>query len=200
MLSAHKLGFNINNVEIFSDFSFQLTSSTITYLQGSNGSGKTSLLRMIAGIQKPSSGKITYGKKAIDVDLLAKPYCLYIGHNIALKNELSVLENMQFWARFYDSIETVDAAIYYFNLGNILHKKCHELSAGNKQKLALTRLLTCKSDLWLLDEVDQNLDHSNKNILDNLIKTKANSGGLVILTTHETPRIKNANSINMNTL
>ncbi len=198
MLTVNKIAFSTQYGDVFSNIAISFLPSSITYLSGPNGSGKTSFLRMIAGIQKPSSGEILYSKSQLPLENLTKPYCLYIGHNNAIKPEMSVIENILIWAKLYDCTEAVEAAIHFFNLNSMAYKKCYELSAGNKQKVALSRLLTCRSNIWLLDEADNNLDKENKNLLDKLIISKADSGGIILLTTHDDkPRIKSALHMNM---
>ena len=197
MLSTNQLGLSIDNNVVFSDISVTFLPSSITYIMGPNGSGKTSFLRMLGGIQKPSTGIVTMGKKPIKAEALTKPYCLYVGHQNAVKMELTVLENIILWSKFYNSPETVAAALYFFKLNDRADRKCYELSAGNKQKVALSRLLACNSNIWLLDEVDQSLDQENRELLDRLIISKADSGGIILMTTHENPRIKSATIINM---
>lgn len=197
MLTLNQINLSINGNDVFSDISMTFLPTSITYLTGPNGSGKTSLLRMLAGIQKPSSGKITFGKEAIAQKNMPRPYCVYIGHQAGIKPELSVIDNIINWSRFYNSPETVSAALHFFNLTEYANHKCYELSAGNRQKVVLTRLLACNSRLWLLDEVDQNLDKQNQDLLDRLIISKADNGGIVIMTTHETPRIKSAKIMSM---
>lgn len=197
MLTSNKISLSINNNVVFSDISMTFLPSSITYITGPNGSGKTSLLRMLAGIQKPSSGHISFGKKAISQELIPKPYCLYVGHHNAVKTELTVLENLIFWSKFYNSTAAIGAALHFFKLADQANRKCYELSAGNKQKVALSRLLACNSNLWLLDEVDQSLDQENRDLLDKMIISKADVGGMVIMTTHEQPRIKSATTLNM---
>ena len=192
MISLHSVSFALENKELFSNLSMTLLPSSIVYLKGQNGSGKTSLMRMLAGIQKPSKGMITVGKEDQDIALLPKPYCTYIGHKTGVKQELSVLENIEIWAKAYNSAELINAAIVYFNLDEIIHKKCYELSAGNQKKVALARLIACQSRLWLLDEVDTNLDKKNQQLLLNLIVTHADSGGIIFLTSHNEPEIKSA--------
>lgn len=197
MLTANKISLRTDEDVIFANISVTFLPTSITYLMGLNGSGKTSLLRILANIQKPTSGEVLFSKKQHDISLSFKPYCLYIGHQSAIKGELTVLENVKHWAKLYDSYEAVEAALHFFNLQGIADKKCYELSAGNKQKVALSRLLACNANLWLLDEIDQNLDKNNQDLLDKLIMAKADSGGVIIQTTHHTPRIKSAAILNM---
>ncbi len=197
MLSLQSLGFKAQDQAIFKNISLTLLPSSILYLQGSNGSGKTSLLRMLAGIQKPTNGMITYGKESTPIAKFDKPYCTYLGHKTGLKQELSVIDNLTYWAQIYNSVELIDAAIIYFQLQEYSHKKCYELSAGNQKKVALARLITCQSKLWLLDEIDTNLDEANKKLLLNLIVSQANNGGIVIISSHNKPDIKTAISIKL---
>lgn len=197
MLTSNQITLSINNNVVFSNISLTFLPSSITYITGPNGSGKTSLLRMFAGIQKPSGGYLSFGKKAVMQKSIPKPYCVYIGHHNALKLELTVLENLLPWAGFYNSQQAIAAALHFFKLTEQVNRKCYELSAGNKQKVALARLLVCHSKLWLLDEVDQSLDQQNRELLDQMIISKADTGGIIIMTTHEKPRIKTATILNM---
>ncbi len=190
MLSLHSLEFILEGKTLFKDISMNFLPSSIVYLKGKNGSGKTSLIRMLAGIQTPTQGKITFEKELLSILNLKKPYCTYIGHQLGLKLELTVLKNLKFWSKIYNSEKHIDEAIVYFNLQNIINKKCYELSAGNKKKTALARLISCQSRLWLLDEVDSNLDDAHKDLLLNLIVSHADNGGIVFITSHNQAKIK----------
>lgn len=195
MLSFEQLTLNIGKRNLFSDISITFLPSSIVYLAGPNGCGKTSLLRIMANIQNPTNGKIFY--KGIEYGDLQTPYCNYIGHNTGLKGQITVLEYLTFWSKIYNSLETLEPAIYYFKLQNILYEKCYKLSAGNQKKIALAKLMSCQTNLWLLDEVDSNLDQENKDLLYNLIISKANNGGIIILTSHSPNNIKSAQIINL---
>ena len=92
----------------------------------------------------------------------------------------------------------VDAAIVYFELQDILSTRCLELSAGTQKKVALARLIACQSKLWLLDEIDSNLDEEAKKKLMHLIISHANNGGIVFLASHNEPEIKTAQIIDLN--
>jgi heme exporter protein A len=197
MLSLHSLSFILENKTFYQNISMTILPSSIVYIQGKNGSGKTSFLRMLAGIQLPSTGKITFSKNSLPITQLNKPYCTYIGHHFGIKLELTILENIEFWAKIYDSEQLVNAAIIYFSLQDLVNTKCYELSAGNQKKVALARLLACRSKLWLLDEVDSNLDSINKQLLLNLIISHADNGGIVFITSHHPPEIKSAQILNI---
>jgi len=190
MLLLHQLNFNIEQRNLFDNLSITFLPSAITYIKGANGCGKSSLLRMISGIMQPSRGNIFY--KNLNINNTPKPYCNYIGHNLGLKLEMTVFENLKFWSEIYNSTETLQAAVHYFKLHDLLDEKCYSLSSGLQKVVALARLIACQSDLWLLDEVETNLSKENKDLLNNLIVMKANSGGIVLLSSHTENYIKSA--------
>ncbi len=192
MLSLSSVCINTSESELIKNFSITFLPSSIVYFRGKNGCGKTSLLRAIAGIKGISSGQITFGKNNIILEDLVKPYCVYIGHKTGVKTELTVIENIEFWAKTYNSPELVSAAIFYFKLEDYIHTKCYALSAGQKQRVALAKLLACFSPIWLLDEVENNLDTNSRELLNNLIISKANNGGIIIASSHTEPLIKSA--------
>jgi heme exporter protein A len=196
MLSLNQLTYTINDRILFNNISITFLPSSIVYLNGANGCGKTSLLRMIAGIQRPTSGHISYKYNSF-LEESNKPYCTYIGHNLGLKLQLTVFENLKFWSEIYNSLEVLEASIHYFQLQNILDTKCYELSSGNQKKVALSRLLSCQSDLWLLDEVESNLDQKNRDLLNNLIIAKANNNGIILISSHEKALVKSAQFMNI---
>ncbi len=197
MISLNNLGLTISGKVIFEGISFTALPSAIIHVTGKNGSGKTSLLKMIAQIQRQSKGSITHSKDAHDISSLQKPYCTYIGHNLAIKQEFSVMENMLFWARLYNAEMLIMAAVKYFSLENLLEKKCYELSAGNQKKVALSRLILCPAKLWLLDEIDVNLDENNKKLLTNLMVTHADNGGIIFSASHNKPQVKKVVKLNL---
>lgn len=192
MLSLSSVCINTNESELIKNLSITFLPSAIAYFRGKNGCGKTSLLRAIAGIKEVSSGQITFGKNNTPIEELPKPYCIYIGHKTGVKPELTVIENIEFWAKTYNSPELVSAAIFYFQLEEYIHTKCYALSAGQQQKVALAKLLACSSQVWLLDEVENNLDSSSRQLLTNLLISKANNGGIIIASSHTETLIKSA--------
>lgn len=197
MLSLQNLALINQEKVIFSELSVTLLPGVIIILRGDNGSGKTSLLKMIAGVQNPSKGSILYGKNYSPISSSALPYCTYIGHKKGFKAELTILENLIFVARLYKAAELVEAAIHYFDLKELLGKNYYQLSAGNQQKVALARLILCPSKLWLLDEVETNLDQANRDKLKNLISIQAKNGGIIINTSHNQNWLEASTVINM---
>ncbi len=183
MLSLENLSLELQNTTLFSKLSLTLMPGSITHLKGANGAGKTTLLRALAGILTPITGRISWNGFAIQN--IKKPYANYIGHNFAIKPELTVVENIHRAAELYSSVERVQAAIYYFGLSDNENSKCFSLSAGNQKKAALCRLLACSAKLWLLDEAEANLDEDSKQLLANAVYSQAGSGGIIIFTSHQ---------------
>lgn len=196
IVTAEDLSFKIDNKTIFTNLGISLFPGSITHLKGANGSGKSSLLKILCGLQQPSSGSVKLGKR-YNIEDCPKPFANYIGHNIGVKDDLTVLENIEIFARLYESEITIPSALHYFSLMDVMNEKAYSLSAGNRQKIALARLLCCHAGLWLLDEVDSHLDEKNKVLLHNVIATKANNGGVIILTSHQKLKFKNIIGLNI---
>mgnify|MGYP005728008911 CR=1 FL=1 len=110
---------------------------------------------------------------------------LYIGHQNALKPELTVRSNILFWCNLYDTRELVDTALHYFGLEPFSDIPCGELSAGWQRKVALTRLITVPSAIWLLDEPMTHLDEEGEAQVKALITGKCGNGGIVLMSTHD---------------
>lgn len=189
-LTCENLHLEAQGEIVFSRLSFSSTAGTILYIRGSNGSGKSSLLRIIAGIQLAEIGDIKINN--VNINQLQKSYISYIGHELGINLMLSVKDNLLFWAKLYDAYEGLDATIFYFGLQELLESRAYDLSAGNRKKLALARLFLANRKIWLLDEIDNNLDESNKLVLYNAIISKASMGGIVIIASHSKEFTKNA--------
>lgn len=164
----------VENVPHLKNFGFCLYPGAIMYIYGENGSGKTMLLRHIS-------------RQNSDI--------LYISHNLGIDENFSVREDIYFWAKIYNSLETADAAIAFWGLDPEI--KIKNLSEGNKKKVALARLLACDSYIWLLDEVEVNLDKDAQKKLSSLLSIKADNGGIIIVTSHFKPLVYNALFLNL---
>ena len=195
MLSIENLKLSSYGKELVKSISVSLFSGSITYIKGLNGCGKTTLLQTLAGLKAIKSGKILLYD--LELNNFYKPYCLYIGHNLGLENEMKVIDQIDFWASSYNSPEMIHAALQFWDLGEILDTKISNLSAGNRKKVALSKLTCCHSDLWLLDEVETNLDENNIKFLHHAIITKAQAGGIVLLSSHYDTKIKNSQILYM---
>ena len=178
MIFLNNLSYNISNYNLFKNISLTILPGALVQIFGSNGSGKTTLLRMIAGIQKPQSGSIIIENHNGNSNIS------YIGHNLGIKDDITVSEQLEFWAGIYGAKILMASAIRYCRLEDYLDSYCYKLSAGNRQKLAITKLILSNAMIWVLDEIDSALDEENSSLLKNLLITKANSGGIVIYSSH----------------
>ena len=179
MLSISELSFERYFERVFEPVSFDLTGGSLMLITGSNGCGKTTLLRVLAGLLDPSEGKIN-----------SSEHPLYAGHNPAIKDDLSVEENIRFWMRFMGTRkqelgpELLQQVIDEIGLTPVAKQEGRTLSAGQRKRCSLARLLFCDEALWLLDEPYSNLDPEGIEMLDRILKEHLNGGGSCIMTTH----------------
>lgn len=169
--------------EVFAGLDFEATSSEAVAVVGRNGSGKTSLLRLIAGLLIPAGGTIALAGG--DAELTLPEQCHYLGHRDALKPALSVAENLSFWADFMGG-ERFDAAesLATVGLDHATHLPAAFLSAGQRRRLSLARLLTVRRPVWLLDEPTTALDVAGQDMFGGLMRDHLGRGGLIIAATH----------------
>ena len=179
---------------VFKDLSFELVAGELAELRGPNGAGKSSLLRLLAGLNTTSSGSLSLEGGAIDTTLGEQSH--YIGHAEAIKPALTVRENLVFWQKFLGGGENPNS-FSAFNLKALADDQALLLSAGQKRRLALTRLVMTHRPVWLLDEPTVGLDVASLVILQNHIRDHLKTGGLVIAATHAELGIKSARNIQL---
>jgi heme exporter protein A len=169
--------------EVFSGLDFEAASGEAVAVVGRNGSGKTSLLRLIAGLLIPAGGTIVLDGG--DADMTLPEQCHYLGHRDALKPALSVAENLSFWADFLGG-ERFDAAesLATVGLDHAAHLPAAFLSAGQRRRLSLARLLTVRRPVWLLDEPTTALDVAGQDMFGGLMREHLTRGGMIIAATH----------------
>ena len=172
---------------LFRDLSFRVAAGQVLSLEGPNGSGKTSLLRLIAGFIAPASGSVTLatGDATISEAEERGRHIGWLGHHDAAKPQLSPREVLAFFTRLYGNTGDVDAALASVGLASIAGLPCQYLSAGQKKRLALARLRLCGRAVWLLDEPLAALDADGKARAADLIASHARNGGIAIAATHE---------------
>lgn len=186
MLIANNLSLIKDNKKIFSQLGFCLSVGSCLILKGGNGSGKTSLLKILAGINKPSSGDVLWGEEKIeDLGTDFGGDSEFLGHNNFLKKELSVLDNLEFYSSLNGSKEALSSGLAFFGITDLVDKKVKNLSAGQQKKVLLSKLLSCPATVWFLDEPSINLDKEAKQKLHGLIKTRVKEDGLVVMSTHD---------------
>lgn len=168
---------------LFRELSFRVEAGRVLCIEGANGAGKTSLLRMIAGFLAPASGAIRIGDIE-DVDERGKQVA-WLGHHDAVKPQMSVREALSFFAQLYRSESNVEDAMEAVGLTRLADLPGQYLSAGQKKRVALARLKLCGRPLWLMDEPLASLDTAGKKIAADLITAHCVGGGIAIVATHE---------------
>ena len=174
-----------NEQVLFSELNFSLLPGNILFLQGENGSGKTSLLRILCGFRLADEGEISWGEKLISAVPEYFQNISYIGHKNGIKDELTVEENLDLMRSLASAsaikTETVLKQIGLFKRADVITR---QLSAGQKRKLALARLMMSNNSFWILDEPFTSLDQLSVEFFESLIKQHINRGGMLILTSH----------------
>ena len=178
---AAERGFRV----LFTGLAFALDPGGVLLLSGPNGSGKTTLLRLLAGFARPLAGEILWQDEPIDRDLEAhRQRVAYVGHLAGIKPSLTPREQLGFEARVREG--SVEAAIERLRLGSFADLPIALLSAGQRRRTALARLLLGDAPLWLLDEPTTSLDAEGEAALWGLAREHLGGGGLVVLASHGT--------------
>jgi len=166
-------------IPLIQSFSVNLVPHDCCMLTGPNGSGKTTLLRTIAGLLKPSEGKVD-----LNTDSESKPMIAYHGHQDALTEQMTVIENLIFYQKLYksDSVQ-MDSLIQKFAI-DYLNQPVSQLSAGQKKRASLCCQFLAKASLWIFDEPATNLDQNSINVLTQEIERLKDRGAIVLIATH----------------
>ncbi|WP_417587551.1 heme ABC exporter ATP-binding protein CcmA [Pararhodobacter oceanensis] len=160
-------------IPLLEGVSFTLNTGEALVLRGPNGCGKTTLLRAIAGLQPALQGQITCAPDQI----------AYAAHADGIKATLTVAENLQFWAAIHGH-RGIDAALQALNLADLADRPAQNLSAGQKRRLGLARLLVTKRWLWVLDEPTVSLDTASVSLFAEVIRAHLTQGGAALIATH----------------
>jgi heme exporter protein A len=181
---------------VLKGLSFVLAAGQSLILLGPNGAGKTTLIRTLAGLIPPAKGQLRLKDGSPEQSLGEQ--CHYVGHLNALKANLSVAENTHFWERFFggNGLRT-EAALAAFGLSSLNEIPVGYLSAGQKRRLCLARLLLAERPIWLLDEPAAALDEAAQAALRNAVAARLASGGLVIAATHQPLGWPNAHELRL---
>jgi heme exporter protein A len=172
---------------VFEDISFRLEAGAALVLTGRNGSGKTTLLRLVAGLAPRAAGDVLWKGEDALADLPSHALRLaYLGHQDALKLGLTSAENLALWVRGerQHRVAVIKAALVAVGLSELAHLPARMLSAGQRRRVAIARLLVADAPLWLLDEPTTSLDVASVAQLGTLAATHRAAGGLVIAATH----------------
>ena len=188
-LSVNQLQCSRGDICLFEGLSFELSSGQLIWLEGRNGSGKTTLLRSLCGLFLPDAGTVKWNGELTrsNTDTFYKDL-FYLGHQNALKLDLNPIENLQILSRLAGeavSEEQADVALSRFGLAGYEETPVRKLSQGQQRRVALSRLLLSQAPLWILDEPFVALDAAAVELLQSVIVTKVEQGGMTILTTHQ---------------
>jgi heme exporter protein A len=172
---------------VFRDVGFSVRAGEALSLEGANGSGKTSLLRMVAGFLSPAVGAIRLRAKDAEISDADERgrYVGWLGHHDAAKPQLTARETLSFFTQLYRGGDALDAALEEAGLARAADLPCQFLSVGQRKRLSLARLKLCERPLWLLDEPLAALDADGKSFAASLITAHCASGGIALIATHE---------------
>jgi len=181
---------SLNNIEcergeriIFSGLSLTITAGSLLHIAGKNGTGKTTLLKIIAGSSNLFTGKLTFHDNV-------RPSSVFIGHQPGIKMALSPMNNLKWWQTLYGRYykKQCEATLCELDLKDQLEVLCSHLSAGQRQRVALAKLWLTNAQLWLLDEPFSALDvYITDLLVDKILSHLQQEGGTVIMTTHHVP-------------
>lgn len=172
-LKVEYLSASRGGLRTFEGVNFTLKAGEALRLVGPNGSGKTTLLRTLAGLQPADSGMIEADPETL----------LYAGHLDGVKSTLSVAENLAFWARLYGT-GGIETALRTFQLDAFAARPARNLSAGQKRRLGLARLLVADRPVWLLDEPTVSLDTATVALFGGVVRAHIDAGGSALIATH----------------
>ena len=172
--------------ELFSNISFELNSGEILKISGANGSGKTSLLKILAGLNSAESGRLSINYNKVG-SYEYQSDIFYLGHLPALSPELHCIENLDYLTQLnnINSNQALDEALINIGLNNFENEYAANLSAGQKRRVVLSALFITQAKVWLLDEPFTALDTDGINVIETQITKHCNDGGICVLTTHQ---------------
>ena len=172
---------------VFADLAFSLGNGGALVLRGANGSGKTTLLRLMAGLSVPTAGQLAWnGTDAFDDPDAHGARTRFVGHLDGLKPSMTAAENLAFAAQLWGdgTAARVGAALDAFGLGRLAELPVRVLSAGQRHRLALARLMAVPAPLWLLDEPGNALDDDSQRALARVIADHRARGGMIVVAAH----------------
>jgi heme exporter protein A len=182
--------------EVFADLNFSVSGGQALVVTGRNGAGKSSLLRMIAGLVHLAGGRLALEGGEPDASIAEQAH--YVGHHDAVKPSLTVGENLQFWARYLGGAERpIGSALAAVDLAPLANLPAAYLSAGQRRRLSIARLVAVPRPLWLLDEPTSALDVPSQNRLADLMRDHLAGGGMIVAAAHGPIGLERARELKM---
>ena len=178
---------------LFQDLNLQVHPGEACQIQGGNGVGKTTLLRILCGLSLPESGEVFWNAASIREDPgKFQSDLVYIGHSNGIKLDLTPKENLAFALTLHLGTPdvSIDEALDRVGLSGSQHLLCRVLSAGQRRRVAIARLYLSRAPLWVLDEPLGAIDAAGVEAIENVIETHLDQGGMTVFTTHQPLRLK----------
>jgi heme exporter protein A len=194
-IRAEGLACNRGGREVFRDLSFGLAGGEAMLVSGRNGAGKSSLLRMVAGLVRIAAGRLILSGGESDIPIGEQAH--YLGHQDALKPSLTVGENLQFWSRFLGDGRGIGPALEAVDLAPLADLPAAYLSAGQRRRLSIARLVAVPRPIWLLDEPTSSLDAPSQKRLAELMRNHLVDGGMIIAAAHGTIGLEGARELKL---
>ncbi|TAL76499.1 MAG: heme ABC exporter ATP-binding protein CcmA [Burkholderiaceae bacterium] len=193
LLSAQRLAFSRNDEPIFGPLDFSVDRGETLLVEGDNGSGKTTLLRVLAGLLPPGAGEIRFEGALASHDS-RNGRTLLLGHRVGMNESLSARENLDYLSGLYGvrTVATAESVLEAVGISAWIDEPLRSLSAGQKRRVGLARLLLLAGDLWLLDEPYANLDRHGIDLVNTLIADHCARGGAALVTSHGAVRFANS--------
>ncbi len=192
LIRTENLCFERDEIKVIDRVNLELTSGDLLQVEGCNGSGKTTLLRLLTTAIKPTSGRIFYqGKKLSDCRYEYCSNIIFIGHQIALKERLTPVENLNWLSPIGLSQDSINRALDLVGLRDFATAPSWSLSAGQKRRVALARLIVSNAKIWFLDEPFTAIDTQGIGLMRQLIDDHVSKGGAVVFSTHQSVDMKN---------
>lgn len=201
MLTVTGLAARRGDDRIFSGVDFALQGGESLVLTGRNGTGKSTLIRVIAGLLPADAGAVKVETNGAVIPRAAEAMH-YLGHRNAMKRELSVEENLAFWKSFMGDFAggtglDAEAAAAELGLAELLHLPFGYLSAGQQRRMAMAKLLVAWRQIWLLDEPTAALDKQSERLFARIMKAHLARGGIIIAATHQELGLEDAKRLEM---
>lgn len=186
MFRVNQLQFDYSEKPLLENITFSVPAGTLLHLQGPNGAGKTTLLKLLVGMVIPLAGDICFEGNSIyeDLSLYQQSLC-YIGHKLGISLLLTARENYQFELKKHVFSVDFKTLVTRLALNELEDIPCRLLSAGQKRRVGLMRLLMTNTKVWFLDEPFVALDHASMTILKTIMEQHLLKGGCIILTSHQ---------------